>query len=145
MKVYCDNTTTIAYINKSGGTRSPNLMHLAQKIWTYCLKTNTRLNLTYIPSAFNPADAPSRQLIRQLEWRIDQIFFQKLEKKWGPYHVDLFAHKRNHHLPRYVTWKWDPTAIAMDAMSISWKNMINVYACPPWNLLPQIIAKIQRD
>ena len=105
MKVYCDNTTTIAYINKFGGTRSPTLMHLAQQIWTYCLKTITRLNLTYIPSAFNPADAPSRQLIRQLEWRIDQIFFQKLEKKWGPHHVDLFAHKRNHHLPRYVTWK----------------------------------------
>ena len=34
VNVISDNTTTIAYINKFGGTRSPQLMDLAEKIWS---------------------------------------------------------------------------------------------------------------
>lgn len=145
IRIMCDNTTTIAYVNKFGGTRSPALLQLAHRIWSFCLRTNTRLHLHYVASLFNPADAPSRRMTAQLEWRIHPKFFQRLEAKWGPHTIDMFAHQSNHHLQRYVTWKWDPAALTTDAMSFSWKRLGKLYLCPPWNLLPQVIAKIQQE
>lgn len=145
IKVYCDNMTTISYVNKFGGTRSTPLMNLARQIWELCLRTNTRLQLTYVASPFNPADAPSRQLSRQLEWRIAPTYFRMLERKWGPHSVDMFAHRLNHLLPQFVTWKSDPMAMATDAMTLSWTNLGRLYLCPPWNLLQQIVTKIHRE
>src|SRR5690606_2200805 len=85
-----DDTTTIAYINRIGGTKSPSLMTLAKEIWEECLRSGTRLKMTYVPSQFNPADAPSRRLQTQLEWSISQRFFDKINRQWGPHDVDLF-------------------------------------------------------
>ena len=145
IRILCDNTTTIAYVNKFGGTRSLPLLIIAQRIWDFCLRTNTRLQLSYVPSAFNPADPPSRRLISQLEWRISPTYFQRLEKKWGPHSIDMFASHLNHQTPRYVSWKPEPTAWATDAMSLNWNHLGRLYLCPPWNLLAQVIAKLQRE
>jgi Reverse transcriptase (RNA-dependent DNA polymerase)/DNA N-6-adenine-methyltransferase (Dam) len=145
IRVYCDNMTTIAYVNKFGGTKSAPLLELARRIWNSCLRTNTRILLTYVPSLFNPADAPSRQLAQQVEWRMSRTYFQRLDQKWGPHQVDLFAHRNNHLLPRYVAWRPDPQAVAHDALQMSWQHLGRLYICPPWNLLPAIVQKIQRE
>jgi hypothetical protein len=145
VNVISDNTTTIAYINKFGGTRSPQLMDLAEEIWSYCLETGTRLRTTYVPSQFNPADAPSRRMNTQLEWSISQEFFQELDSQWGPHTVDLFATKANAKLKQYVSWRPDPQAIAHNALNISWKNKGKLYICPPWNLIPSILQKMQEE
>jgi hypothetical protein len=99
IRVMCDNTTTIAYVNKFEGTRSQALLHLSRRIWNFCLQTDTRLHLQYVASAFNPADASFRRMESQLEWRIATKYFVHLNRKWGPYTVDMFAHRTNHHLP----------------------------------------------
>jgi hypothetical protein len=145
LKLYCDNMTTIAYVNKFGGTNSPALLDLAKRIWDFCLQTDTRLILAYIPTHFNPADSPSRQLTTQLEWRIAPTFFQRLNLMWGPHSLDLFATQTNRQVPQYVSWKWEKAAIATDALSITWQNRGRLYACPPWNLLPLVINKILRE
>ena len=86
-----DNITTIAYVNRFEGTRSPALMELAEQIWQHRLATRTRRRTIYVPSPFNPADAPSRQMQDQLEWSIHPQFSQELDRLLGPHHVDLFA------------------------------------------------------
>lgn len=136
INIISDNITTIAYINHFGGTRSPALMKQATSIWNWCLRTGTRIRITYVPSAFNPADAPSRQLTGQLEWRISSPFFDLMDRKWGPHTVDLFASPDNHQLRRYMTWKPTSGAIGHDALQHHWRTLGNVYLCPPWNLLP---------
>jgi hypothetical protein len=145
LRIYCDNTTTIAYVNKFGGTISPLLTDLATKIWDWCLKTNTRLTLAYVPTHFNPADSPSRRLDAQLEWQISKEYFNYLNKRWGPHQVDLFASPSNHHLPRFVTWRPHPTAMRTDALSFQWTNLGRVYACPPWNLIMPVINKARQE
>jgi hypothetical protein len=145
LNLICDNTTTIAYINKFGGTRSPLLMELADKIWRHCLNTGTRLRTTYVPSAFNPADAPSRRLQSQLEWSIHPTFFRQLDQLWGPHHTDLFASADNHQLPRFMTWRPHPLAIKNNAMIHRWSDMGNLYICPPWNLLPRVLQKLTEE
>jgi hypothetical protein len=145
VNIISDNITTIAYINHFGGTRSPELMELATLIWNWCLKSGTRIRTTYVPSAFNPADAPSRQLTGQLEWSISPSFFDRMDQEWGPHTVDLFASPINHHLQQYMTWKPSPGAIGYDALQHDWRSLGNIYICPPWNLLPLILQKIRQE
>lgn len=141
----CDNTTTIAYINKFGGTRSPQLMALADKIWQHCLATGTRLRTTYIPSAFNPADSPSRRMMQQLEWKLDRSFFQYLDYVWDPHHLDLLASVKNHQLPTFFSWKPHPKAAATDAMHQQLKSWGHLYICPPWNFLTRVLERLRQE
>ena len=118
IKIACDNTTTIAHINRFGGTRSPTLMNLTSNVWTHCLRTNTRLKTTYVPSAFNPADAPSRKMITQLEWLISPTFFNQLKENWGAHNIDLFASPENAKVSWSVSWEaiHIPYSVACTAM-----------------------------
>src|SRR5690554_186298 len=84
VNLICGNSTAIAYVETFRGARSPLLMELADRIWRHCLATGTRLRTTYVPSAFNPADDPSRRLQNQLEWSLDPSFFQSLGQTWSP-------------------------------------------------------------
>ena len=54
---------------------------------------------------------------------------------------DLFATNLNTKLPTYVSPIPDPQAWAVDALNISWKNMIG-YAFPPTALLPRVVQKL---
>jgi hypothetical protein len=143
--IYCDNTTTLAYVNKFGGTRSPELMELANQIWTHCLATGTTLTTAYIPSGLNPADPPSRQLQEQLEWSISQETFNMIDNNWGPHSIDLFASSTNTKLPRYMSWKHDPMAEAQDALLQPWTHLGRPYICPPWNLIPRVLQKLKQE
>lgn len=140
-----DNTSTIAYVNKFGGTRSAPLMEAADRIWRHCLATGTRLQTTYVPSSFNPADSPSRQLQEQLEWSLHPQFFQDLDRWWGPHQVDMFASAINTQLPHFISWRPHPAAIATDAFRHSWRRLGNLYLCPPWNLLPQVLQRLCQE
>jgi hypothetical protein len=143
--VICDNMTTIAQINKFGGTRSQQLLDLTTKIWDHCMATGTRLKTTYVPSQFNPADAPSRRMVAQLEWSIDASFFQHLESIWGRHYIDLFATAANAKVSRFISWKREETAWSQDAFNSCWSNMNRVYACPPWSLISKVLQKIKQD
>lgn len=145
VNVIIDNTSTISYINKFGGTRSPPLMEAADRVWRHCLATGTRLQTTYVPSLFNPADSPSRRLQQQLEWSLDPQFFQALDHWWGPHHVDLFASPTNTQLPHFFSWRPHPIAMATDALRHSWKRLGNLYICPPWNLIPQVLQRLRQE
>ncbi|PVU88542.1 hypothetical protein BB561_005792 [Smittium simulii] len=50
----------IAFVKKQGGTTSEKLLNIAEDIWEFCIKTNTRPQMSYIPTYMNPADAPPR-------------------------------------------------------------------------------------
>ena len=58
--------------------------------------------------------------------------------------VDLFASAINKQMPQYVSWKPDPLAWAIDAFTISWKNL-NFYAFPPFSIVPIVLQKLQQD
>lgn len=143
--IICDNTTTISYLNRFGGTKSPQLREVAIRIWQFCLDTGTRIRTTYVPSTLNPADAPSRKMNTQLEWGISHDFFQTLNQKWGPHSIDLFASHINNKLPIFYSWKPHPQAASYDALSRSWTDLGNLYLCPPWNLISTALQKIQDE
>lgn len=101
--------------------------------------------MAYIPSQFNPTNAPLRQMMAQLEWSINSLFFQCLNSAWGHHSIDLFASAMNVKVPQYISWLHEETAWKQDAFSCSWKNLGWVYICPPWSLLNRVMEKIRID
>ena len=72
MDVISDNSTTVAYINKVGGTQSPSLCHLALDVWAWCRQHDIFLVASHLSGDKKvPADALSRGSHRHpTEWTL---------------------------------------------------------------------------
>ncbi len=56
-----DNRTTVAQVNKMGGTRSIQLLEITQDLWNYSLSKNIILTAEHLPGVDNKiADWESR-------------------------------------------------------------------------------------
>ncbi|OLY81326.1 hypothetical protein AYI68_g4571 [Smittium mucronatum] len=62
--VYSDNTKKMAYVKRFGRTASSKLLKISEEIWHDCLRTNTRPQITYVPTYLNSKDAPSKLSIK---------------------------------------------------------------------------------
>ena len=55
--------------------------------------------------------------------------------------VDLFASRLNFKLPQYVSFRPDPSAMAIDAFSLQWSHF-HAYAFAPFSLIGRILKKV---
>ncbi|KAJ8972303.1 hypothetical protein NQ317_017202 [Molorchus minor] len=140
-----DNTTAISYINKMGSIRYPRLCALARKVWQWCEERDLWLVASYISSQDNwLADKESRSSTTQTEWSLFEYAFKKITDQLGRPEVDLFASKANHKCEKYVSWRKDPGAMAVDAFTLNWGGFF-FYAFPPFALILRTLQKIMRD
>ena len=138
-----DNTTVVAYINEEGGMRSGPLCALLWRILTWCSQQQVTLKARHIPGRLNViGDKLSRlgQTI-QTEWSPLPEVFQKLCNKWHQPQIDLFAMRFNHKLPQFVSPVLDSLAVAVDALTLPWKDL-DAYAFPPTAILGKVVEKL---
>ena len=90
------------------------------------------------------ADSFSRNFNEAIEWKLSTHLFKKISSMFGNPTLDLFASRINHKVDRYISWKPDPKALAIDAFSIKWTTEF-YYIFPPFSLLGKGTAKIYRD
>ena len=140
-----DNMVAVAYLNHQGGTHSPRLSAVAQDVWNLALSEGILLEAQHIPGVENvDADAASRQNPARHEWCLHPRIFRQVDRRYGPFTVDLFATVLNRQLPRYYSWRPDPETSGLDALQQSWSTEAG-YANPPWILIPDILRKISSD
>lgn len=48
VKVLCNNSTAVTYINAMGSTKSPSCNQIAYNIWDWCVNNNVWLTATHI-------------------------------------------------------------------------------------------------
>jgi hypothetical protein len=70
--------------------------------------------------------------------------FQHLCENFFIPQIDLFASRLNHKVQSYVAWRPDPQAVAKDAFTISWTELL-FYAFPPFSLITRVLQKIRED
>ena len=100
---------------------------------------------THIPGSQNViADKLSRQFEDSLEWKLDVQVFRELCDRLGTPEVDLFATRLNTQLNRFVAWRPDPEAEAVDAFACSGKDGL-LYAFSPFCLIGACVQKIVLD
>ena len=142
--VATDNTTVVSYINKQGGMKPGSLCALLWRLLSWCHPRGIVLRARHIPGRLNViVDKLSRHnQVIQTEWSLSQQVFTLLCSRWTQPQVDLFATRFNHKLPRFASPVPDPTAWAVDALSLQW-DQLEAYAFPPVSLIPQVISKLR--
>lgn len=141
-----DNTTTCAYINKGGGTRSRNLCQLATQLWDWCIRHQVDIRAVHVPGNLNVlADSLSRWKIDQREWSLHDQVVRRIFHLWGVPLVDLFATCHNHKTPQYCSLYPFPGAMAQDAFSIPWNEFHLTYAFPPIVTIARVLQKVRME
>ena len=67
-----------------------------------------------------------------------------IDKRYGPHSVDLFATRDNRLLDRFVSWRPDPSAIAVDAFMFSLKGE-DPYCFPPVSCISRLLREVLRQ
>ena len=142
VKVYCDNSTAVAYINNLGGmVRS--LHAVSKSIWEWCFAHHSILEAYHIPGSSNlQADSLSRQYNSNLEWKLHPTMFKWISQSLFVPNIDLLASRLNFQTSVYVSWFPDPGAWAVDAFSFCWREF-KPYIFPPFSLLSRILTKLK--
>ena len=142
--VETDNSTTKAYVNHLGG-RSKFLSSVAHRLWLVTNKYGITLRAVHRPGVENRrADLLSRWKQDSTDLKLDPKFFRLAEKRWGPHTVDLFATRLNHQLDRFVSWRPDPLAAAVDAFQFPLSGE-NPWCFPPEALIPRLLGLLTRQ
>ena len=142
VQVLSDNITTIAFINKQGGS-TQMLDEIAKLIHQEAIDMNVKLVASYLSGIRNwRADQLSR-LNSTYEWKLHSNLFRMLDQHWGPHHIDRFASMMTTQLPIYNSWFWDPLTSGVDALAQKDWNAFNNYVNAPFGLLPRVLETIK--
>ena len=143
VRLYLDNSTAVACINKMGTSHSFQCNQVTYLMWMWCIDRHIWISAAHIPGKDNKvADAESRNINLDAEWKLNSNFLeQALEELDFLPEMDLFASRLNFQFANYVSYKPDPDAVAVDAFSFSWKD-INFYAFPPFSILHRVLKKV---
>ena len=157
-----NNTTAVACVSKMGTSHSVQCNAVTKEIWQFCVKRNIWLSAAYIPGKTNiEADEESRRENQDTEWMSNQdtewmlnqdtewmlnpdILSDALDRLDIKPEIDLFASRLYHQFPRYVSYKPDPDAEAVNAFTVSWSD-VTFYAFPPFCIIPSVLHKIIKD
>ena len=121
--LFADDSTAISYLRNQGGTRSPLLNSIAQRILRWAESLPVVLAPQFFMGLNNVlTDSLSRpNQILGSEWILKTEVFQDLCKRW-PVSVDLFATSLNHQCCPYFSPFHDPNALGADALLQNWNG-----------------------
>ena len=144
VQLQIDNTTTVAYINNMGGSKSIELNQLAFSVWEWSTTRHIWLSAVHIAGILNvKADEKSREFSDKHEWKLNDLEFGHIVSRHPDINIDMFASRVNHQLSIYCAWRADPGSCYTDTFSLDLNNH-NFYAFPPFSLLPHICRKFNR-
>ena len=141
--LFCDNVTTVAYLRRSGGTRSQVLFLKAREVLLWVESMKITLLPQFIQGSLNTrADLLSRpNLVIGSEWTLHQEVVQDLLHQW-PAIIDLFATSLTARLPVFFAPAWEPKAAGVDAFLQPWDNL-QAYAFPPIAIIRRVLLKLR--
>ena len=109
-----DNITAVSYVNNKGRIKSEFCNKIAKELWVWCTSQNMWVSAAHIPGIQNSeGDSFSRNFSETIEWKLSTNLFQKISSMFGNSTLDLFASRINYQIPRYISRKPDPKALAI--------------------------------
>ena len=137
-----------SYINKQGGTSSPSLMAITERVFHLIERHNILISAVHVRGELNVlADMLSRARIAlKTEGRLHRMTFDWVcqQSHWGMPTIDLFANRLNTQLPRFISPCRDTQAVSVDALVCSWPDEV-CYAFPPVTLLAKVCTKMLQE
>ena len=146
VQVFCDNTTAVAGVNKMGSSKCKIIDAIAHQLWEYCQVKDIWITCTHIPGSENQgADTESRKAYKDSEWKLNPMVFKRAISLFGfvP-NIDCFATRINCQLPRYISYRPDPSATFINTFTVSLSGF-DCYFFPPFSLIGKVLQKIKVD
>ena len=148
VKAQVDNKLVLyGWINM--GTKSSEANEALQQLYSTVENLDIVLDVEYIPSAENPADAPSRRMSAS-DAKLLPCFWERVENEFGPHTVDLMALDSNAQsgrngvsLKHYTLWKTpDSAGVDVFTQTISGENN---YVFPPFSMIGPVLKFLQEE
>lgn len=146
IRLHMDSMTAVSYIREQGGSHSLDCNDIARKLWLWAYERDIWLSSSHISGINNKmADLQSRRFNSDTEWMLDKsIYRQVINTLHFQPCIDMFASRTNCQLNKFVSWKPQPDAFAIDAFTLDWQPY-NSYMFPPFSLLPRVLQKLSAD
>ena len=144
LKIFSDNSTTVQYLKKMGGTHSKSLCFLTIEIWKLLMENKTKILVSHISGKNNiKADFLSR-FSHLHEYSLSNSAFEQLISMI-PFNLDTdwFASSTNSKLPCFAALSNENEASYTDAFSHVWGD--NGYFFPPIPLIAKVVNKLVTD
>lgn len=125
------------------GTHSLSLLPLLRRVWKLFCERQISCTVRWIPSASNPADAPSR-VDHSSEFTLIPSAWDLVLDWCGPFDVDVFASPRLSRAQRFVAPWAAVGAEAVDALSLHWEHSwhgLHLLVFPPPHLILRAIGR----
>ena len=141
-----DNTTAVPCVQHMGTSHSDSCDELTFALWSWCIENNIWVSAAHIPGKDNVIeDQESRHINMDAEWKLNSTL---LLEAFQSLHIfpdtDLFASRLNSQLEKYMSYRLDPTGVAVDAFILSWRD-ITFFAFPPFSVVVRVLQKVQQD
>ena len=146
IKILVDNVTAVAYLRQMGGTHSYRCNRIARDIWLWAEARGIWLTASHIPGIQNvQADRESRTFHKDTEWKLStEAFHHALNSFACSVDIDLMASRTNHQVPKFMSWRPEPKALAVDAFTTDWHDLA-FWCFPPFSVIPRVLQKIRED
>jgi len=140
LRLRTDSMVALGVIT-AGSSRSPVLMSQYRELHELCHTMRVELRVEHIPSVLNDwADRLSREN-DSTDWTLSTAAFHRLDGRYCPHSVDLFATELNTRCDRFYSRRHCPGALATNALKQSW-TAENAWANPPFHMLGAVVNKI---
>jgi len=135
----------VMYIVRKLSSKDRALLRLVRRFWALCDLHGIRVQMDYVRSAENPADAPSRYRFSD-EWKLSPEVFAAVEHQLCLTHsIDLFASAATTQLSRYVSRYVDGKSVATDAFAMTtWAGETAWINCD-WDLLNAVAQRLEAE
>ena len=140
-----DSMVALANIRKKGNTKCTALTNLATLIWEFAKERSITLITQHIPGKINNhADYLSRLPRDQSDWLLNRDVWREINLSRGPLWLDLFSREWNKQTEKFVSWRSQPAAWEVNALSIPWPKQ-GAYAFPPFGLISESLQKVRTE
>ena len=137
--VKTDNQAVFFIINKAG-SRDAQAHYICKQLLWYCISNTITLVAQWIPRENNEFADFYSKMTDMGDWKLDPQVFKALNRRWGPFEVDLFASFENHQVEKYYSRFFTPSCTAVDAFAQDWSNIMG-WCNPPFSLLSRVLIK----
>ena len=146
IRLMMDSMTAVSYIREQGGSKSLACNAIARKIWLWAFERQIWLSSEHLVGSLNvTADYESRHFQMETEWMLDKSVFKNVVLKSGfEPNIDLFVSRVNCQITKFVSWKPQPEAYAVNAFSLDWHHF-KPYCFPTFSIIPWVLQKISLD
>jgi hypothetical protein len=144
---YVDNMAVVSVWERQG-RRDPVLNRVVKELYQVTYVNNIDLKLVYVPSAANPADAPSRSL-SCLDSMLVGAKWELVQRAFGPHSVDLMALDSNVMMSaaggklRHFSPFPLPGAAGTNVFAQEVEREENPYVFPPFTLITPLLKFLE--